>query len=47
MKYDVASKRLADLSVESLVGRFLQMEISEAQLIEELPQETASLIVDC
>ena len=43
MKYDVASKRLADLGVESLLSRFLQIEVEDSQLIEELPQETATL----
>ena len=43
MKYDIASKRLADLGIESLVSRFLQIEIEDSKLIEELPQETVTI----
>lgn len=42
-KYDVASKILADLGIESLLNRFFQMEIEDSELIEEIPQETATL----
>jgi len=43
MRYDIASKRLADLGARSLLRAFLKMEVEESHLIEELPRETVSL----
>ena len=43
MKYDIASKRFVELSGPSLLRTFVDMEIGDFELIEELPQQTVSL----
>ena len=43
MKYDIASKRFVELSGPSLLRAFVDMEIGDFELIEELPQQTVSL----
>lgn len=43
MKYDVAAKVILDMSKEAILRRFLKMDPSTIQQIEELPEETFSL----
>ena len=43
MKYDVASKRLVELSGKSILRELLKIDIGEFEIIQELPQQTVSL----
>ncbi len=43
MKYDVAAKVILDISKEAILRRFLEMDLSDIQRLEELPEETFSL----
>ncbi|MCD6507555.1 hypothetical protein J7M22_13145 [Candidatus Poribacteria bacterium] len=43
MQYDVASKVIVEHGKEAILRRFLGIDPQEVELIEELPQETASL----
>ncbi len=43
MQYDIAAKVIAELGKEDLLRHFLHLEPVAAELIEEIPQQTASL----
>ncbi len=43
MKYDVASKRLVEISGKSILKELVKIDIGEFELIQELPQQTVSL----
>ena len=43
MKYDIAAKVVIDIAKEAILRRFLDMDIDNVQLIDNLPEETVSL----
>ncbi len=43
MQYDIAAKVIVDMGKEDLLRHFLGVDPATAELIEEIPQETASL----
>ena len=43
MRYDVATKVVVEHGKEAILKRLVGIEAVEAELIEELPQETVSL----
>jgi len=43
MKYDVASKTILNLGKEAILRKFLDINPSSIQFLEELPEETVSV----
>lgn len=43
MKYDIASKRLVELGGRSILRELVKIDISDFELISELPQQTVSI----